>query len=303
MTDSSPLPLDLTQRRIAIPLWPAVFIALLIPEAMLLDHAVAKYVHVSGLKERITQWPHQLLVIRVPGNFWAYTIPACLWMLMGARTRWKPGERAAAILGAAVCTILNILSTLRLPDSRLLSSTMAMSLPQDAFWSRLAAMAALLMIAWLLIPGPLDRDRLDQATAVFLAGLISGINWFFKWCFGRTRPFQLNTTPFEFHPFGGGFRGLGGHPPRPFSFPSGDVSLAFAMAVALGWVSPRHRRLVWTLAFIVLIERIAENAHYVSDTVGGIALGWASASAAFALVYRIANRRDRLGRKLASTPR
>jgi len=36
---------------------------------------------------------------------------------------------------------------------------------------------------------------------------------------------------------------------------------------------PRLWPLWWTLAVIVAIERVAENAHYPSDTVGGAALG------------------------------
>ena len=43
--------------------------------------------------------------------------------------------------------------------------------------------------------------------------------------------------------------------------------------MSLGIVLPRLRPLWWTLAVIVGLERIAENAHYPSDVVAGAALG------------------------------
>jgi membrane-associated phospholipid phosphatase len=294
MTDLPPLT---PVRQPGIPLRPAILLTICVPISALLDRPMATYVRDSGLADYLTQnWPHVLLLIRVPGNFWSYTIPACIWLLLLAGQhslsplpvlRWRV---RVGVIAASLCTLLNILATLRLPNNVLWTSALTLALPDNTLWTYLASTATVAMVLWLLVPGNLDPRRLQQAAVVFLAGILSGTNWLLKWCFGRTRPFRQGTTPFEFHPFAGGLHGLGGHPPRPFSFPSGDVSLAFAMLAALAWVAPRYRPLFWFLALIVLIERVAENAHYFSDTIGGAALGWASAWAAVCLVQCMSTR-------------
>jgi membrane-associated phospholipid phosphatase len=310
MTNPPSLPPLAPSRQAGIPIRPAILLTILAPVAALFDRSLATFVRDSGLADYLAQnWPHVLLLVRVPGNFWSYTIPACLWLLAcgikGDANLYLPvadkikvrvtfNVRKTAYAAAGVCTTLNIASTLRLPNNALWTSALTLALPNSALWTYLAAAATVATALWLLIPGHVDRQRLQQAAVVLLAGILSGTNWLLKWCIGRTRPFRQGTTPFEFHPFDGGMHGLGGHPPRPFSFPSGDVSLAFAMLAALGWVAPRYRPLLWALALIVLIERLAENAHYLSDTIGGAALGWASAWAAVCLVQRALGRRNPL---------
>jgi membrane-associated phospholipid phosphatase len=107
---------------------------------------------------------------------------------------------------------------------------------------------------------------------VLLAGILSGINAALKLCIGRIRPYH-GVPPFELHPFSRAIVDA----EAGFSFPSGDASLAFAMAASLSFVVPRLWPLWWTLAIIVGLERIAENAHYPSDVVAGAALGVACA--------------------------
>jgi membrane-associated phospholipid phosphatase len=68
------------------------------------------------------------------------------------------------------------------------------------------------------------------------------------------------------------------------------------MLAALSWIVPRHRPLFWTLALIVMVERLSENAHYFSDTIAGAALGWTSAWAAVCVVYANQGRREQPGR-------
>lgn len=145
----------------------------------------------------------------------------------------------------------------------------------------------------LVIPPP---PRWIEAEVVLLAGVFSGINWIIKWMVGRTRPFHTSAGPWEFHPFDRGlvhgllFRGaLKGA--RPLSFPSGDATLAFAMAVSLGWALPRWRPLFFATAIVVGVERISENAHYPSEIVAGLALGAVVARAAWGVVQRL--NRDR----------
>jgi membrane-associated phospholipid phosphatase len=146
------------------------------------------------------------------------------------------------------------------------------------FLYTLAACALLLWLAWKAgIRG--GRDLWEKPAIVLLAGILSGINVFLKWSIGRIRPYH-GVPPFQLHPFGKGLI----EAEASFSFPSGDASLAFAMAMSLTIVAPRQRILWWTLAIIVGVERVCENAHYPSDVVAGAALGCAVALAAKKIV-------------------
>ncbi|MGD0540491.1 MAG: phosphatase PAP2 family protein [Tepidisphaeraceae bacterium] len=134
--------------------------------------------------------------------------------------------------------------------------------------------AAILLCQW---AGGLRRGAAlwKDPAIVLLAGIFSGINAPLKWAIGRIRPFH-GVPPFELHPFKGGLLGLF-NAEASLSFPSGDVSLAVAMSMSLTIVMPRFWPLWWTLALIVALERIAENAHYPSDTIAGAAVGIAAA--------------------------
>jgi membrane-associated phospholipid phosphatase len=139
------------------------------------------------------------------------------------------------------------------------------------FYFTLVVCAAMLATAWMA--GFRHGDRLwSNAAIVLFAGILSGINAPLKWMVGRIRPYH-GVPAFELHPFRFGLVSA----EASFSFPSGDASLAFAMAMSLSITVPRLRPLWWTLAVIVAIERIAENAHYPSDVVGGAVLGVAVA--------------------------
>jgi membrane-associated phospholipid phosphatase len=147
------------------------------------------------------------------------------------------------------------------------------------FLYTLAACAVLLWLAWKAgIRG--GRELWEKPAIVLLAGILSGINVFLKWSIGRIRPYH-GVPPFQLHPFGKGLI----EAEASFSFPSGDASLAFAMAMSLTIVAPRQRILWWTLAIIVGVERVCENAHYPSDVVAGAALGCAVALAAEKIVH------------------
>ena len=135
------------------------------------------------------------------------------------------------------------------------------------FLYTLAACAVLLWLAWKAgIRG--GRALWEKPAIVLLAGIFSGVNVFLKWTIGRIRPYH-GVPAFQLHPFGKGLIDA----EASFSFPSGDASLAFAMAMSLTIVAPRQRILWWALAIIVGVERVCENAHYPSDVVAGAALG------------------------------
>jgi undecaprenyl-diphosphatase len=140
-------------------------------------------------------------------------------------------------------------------------------------------------------PPLLGRDAL----IVLLAGIFSWINQPLKWCVGRFRPFHMaGMGPFDFHPFYGGPKGLI-MAEGPLSFPSGDTTLAFAMAASLSFADPRRQLLWWSLGVWIALERVAEAAHYPSDTVAGAALGIGVAILARKLVQaNIQNRQAKL---------
>jgi membrane-associated phospholipid phosphatase len=117
---------------------------------------------------------------------------------------------------------------------------------------------------------------------LLLATIVSGINGLVKWIVGRTRPFKLPVydgagepvaSPFVLSPFRGGLAGM--FVGKNLCFPSGHAALAFATAAALAMLWPRSpwRWLWYVLAAVVAGERVAENAHWLSDTVAAAALG------------------------------
>ena len=148
-----------------------------------------------------------------------------------------------------------------------------------AFWFTAAVVGGL----WL-------ARRIDWRQVLFAlaAAAVAGLNVVVKWVVGRTRPFKLpgvaiadQPQPLTLHPFWHGLRGL--FDQRDLSFPSGHECTAFALAAAVAVV---WRPGMWPLlacAAAVGVERVLEDAHYVSDVVGaagfagaGTALAWAA---------------------------
>jgi len=109
------------------------------------------------------------------------------------------------------------------------------------------------------------------AAALALSGLTSGINGPIKWVVGRHRPVK-GIEPFTFHPFPGGIAGLFGSQ-SGLSFPSGDATCAFTTAASLSILFPRWTPVYYSYAMIVALERVLENAHYVSEVVAGAGIG------------------------------
>jgi membrane-associated phospholipid phosphatase len=119
---------------------------------------------------------------------------------------------------------------------------------------------------------------------MLLCALVGGTNAIVKWLVGRYRPFKLPPydllQPFRLHPFNGGLIGLF-HQAGDLSFVSGHTALAFSTAAGMVMLFPKTRfpksggivYLMYVIAFIVLLERVGENAHWLSDAVCGAALG------------------------------
>jgi len=128
-----------------------------------------------------------------------------------------------------------------------------------------------------ILVGLLYRNRWRAAAPLLLTGPPVGLLYtVMKWCFGRRRP-VIEIAPFRFHPFIDGIRGLFVSVPG-LSFPSGDAMMASATATVVTIILPRWAALAWAWALITCVERVLENAHYLSDvvsgTTGGVLCGW-----------------------------
>jgi dolichol-phosphate mannosyltransferase len=116
------------------------------------------------------------------------------------------------------------------------------------------------------------RSGWRGAWLILLAGVITGVNSIIKWGAGRARPdWKTGTPSFDFHPFPRGLKGLFAQ--ENLAFPSGDAALAVATAASLSYLIPKWRPLWWMLAIIVGAQRVAENAHHLSDVLAAAALG------------------------------
>jgi membrane-associated phospholipid phosphatase len=119
--------------------------------------------------------------------------------------------------------------------------------------------------------GFVHHDGPRASAFLLLTASSAALNEPIKWMVGRIRPYKIDATlerlaPYQFEP-------LRLHYVKNLCFPSGHTMLAFATAAALGMLWPRLRPLWYSIASIVAIERVAENAHWLSDVVAGAALG------------------------------
>lgn len=127
------------------------------------------------------------------------------------------------------------------------------------------------LLLWLSSLGSL-RAAIQLCGSGVMAG---GFYTVAKWAMERTRPIGngiFTNRPFELHFFSDGLLGIfASRPDR--SFPSGHTCLAFATAAALAIFIPRWRVGFFVIAAGVGLERLLEDAHYLSDVVAGAGLG------------------------------
>jgi membrane-associated phospholipid phosphatase len=172
---------------------------------------------------------------------------------------WLTAITAAAWIDAAVATTVRSSGSEQfLRSTRYLAAILK---SPGTYWFTVVVALAVL---W--------KHRLRWRAALFflLATAVSAVNGAIKWLVGRYRPFKVvdgsgRLAPFELHPFPAGGRNL--------CFPSGHACLAFATAAALGMLWPKWRWVFYAGAAVVALERVAENAHWLSDVVAGAALG------------------------------
>jgi membrane-associated phospholipid phosphatase len=160
---------------------------------------------------------------------------------------------------------------------------LAAGLPQwliDAFYlitdfgrsgSILVPVGTLIGVIALVASPALDRtSRAVLAMAVtrlgyvFLAVGVPGLAvTIVKRLIGRVRPSALG--PIAYEPFS--WR------PDHASFPSGHSTTAFAALVAIGFLFPRARPVLWVYALLIAASRIIVDEHYSSDVIAGAAFG------------------------------
>lgn len=129
-----------------------------------------------------------------------------------------------------------------------------------------------------IVVGFLHRRGWRASVMLLLMSAISSVNWFMQWSVGRIRPFKTILggdtdvlSPFSLHPFP--FLNYKFLEVRNLCFPSGHTALAFATATALGILWPRWRWVFYSFAAVVAVERLLENAHWLSDVIAAVALG------------------------------
>lgn len=116
-----------------------------------------------------------------------------------------------------------------------------------------------------------DPAHQKQIVAVIVAVCTASISAFaFKRVCGRMRPKRENAGKF----LGPSWR----HDNARESFPSSHSACAVALTVSLIHLYPQAAGLFWTFALITAGLRYVLDAHWPSDVVGGIALGYACGS-------------------------
>ncbi len=105
------------------------------------------------------------------------------------------------------------------------------------------------------------RATLIIAGSLLLAG--STTNLVLKHLFHRARPFNALMHVIALPPL-----------PSSFSFPSGETTGAFAVAMACVLVFPgKAWKLVWIWAGIVILDRVYMGHHYPTDVLAGALVG------------------------------
>ena len=194
---------------------------------------------------------------------------------------WTRVRRLLLIASLALCAVavsmiffdaLAIGHQRKLPAWAILMFEHVTDLGQSG-WILIPFGTLLLVIAALSSPriGRVNQRVLEALAArvgfVFVAVALTGsVVALVKRAVGRARPyFWEKSGPFEFDPFRWQVEYA--------SLPSGHGTTAFATAFAIGALYPRLRIVVWPLAVLIGVSRVAVSAHYPSDVIAGALIG------------------------------
>ncbi|MBI3436233.1 MAG: phosphatase PAP2 family protein [Proteobacteria bacterium] len=138
--------------------------------------------------------------------------------------------------------------------------------------------------AWLLIPlalmmlliASMSSPLLGRMSNLVFAALVARIGYLFvaiglpslvvtitKRLIGRVRPSELGPLAFEPMSWRAAYASL----------PSGHATTAFAALVAIGYLWPRMRPVLWVYALLIAASRVVLRAHFPSDVIAGAACG------------------------------
>jgi undecaprenyl-diphosphatase len=134
-------------------------------------------------------------------------------------------------------------------------------------YGQMVCTAIVAVLVWQLDPDRSRKGRVVPTVAgVVLASLIAMI---LKRLLGRVRPGYDRAGKF----IGPIWRHANEHE----SFPSSHSACAFALSAGLAWMYPDAAPTFWTLAVITAVLRYLMDAHWPSDVLAGVALGYACA--------------------------
>jgi membrane-associated phospholipid phosphatase len=184
------------------------------------------------------------------------------------------------IILLAACALLLILERLGLPTT--LELHFKGDVKRETRWLAQYGQSVCTPIAGLLVyqldPGTPEM-RAHRAIAVVAAvSAASVLTMILKRTLGRVRPGRENAGKF----LGPSFK----HANFRESFPSSHSACAVALSVMLAILYPQAASTFWGLAITCAVLRYILDAHWPSDVLGGVALGYGVASATWTLFHR-----------------
>jgi undecaprenyl-diphosphatase len=172
------------------------------------------------------------------------------------------------ILGA--CFLLLILERLGLPTT--LQLNFKGDVKRETRWLAQYGQAVSGIVAAAIV-WELDKEqRIAKAASILIASIGAAlVGMIIKRLLGRVRPNREHAGRF----LGPTWK----HANFRESFPSNHTASAVAMSAVLAQLYPAAAPTFWTLAVACALLRYVLDAHWPSDVVGGIALGYAAAVA------------------------
>jgi membrane-associated phospholipid phosphatase len=184
------------------------------------------------------------------------------------------------IILLAACALLMLLERLGLPTT--LDLHFKGDVKRETRWLAQYGQSVCTPIAALLVyqldPGDWNQ-RVHRAIVVIVAvSAASVLTMLFKRSLGRVRPGRENAGKF----LGPSWK----HANYRESFPSSHSACAVALSVTLAILYPPAASTFWGLAITCAVLRYILDAHWPSDVLGGVALGYAVASVTWVLFRR-----------------
>jgi membrane-associated phospholipid phosphatase len=167
----------------------------------------------------------------------------------------------------AVCAAFMIIERLGVPTTLLLN--FKGDIKRETRWlaqyGQAMCTAVVVLLVWRLDPG-----RQGAVWAIIAASVAASLSAFLlKRLLGRVRPRRDQAGRF----LGPTIR----HANWRESFPSSHSASAVALSVVLSHLYPQGREVFWALAIGCAVLRYVMDAHWPSDVLAGIALGYATA--------------------------